>query len=244
VVGTDALAMGLNMPIARIVMTTTVKFNGVEEEEISASLARQIAGRAGRYGVHEEGLVAGFDDDTHEVMRALLRKNSRRSAPPGFSVAPSLEHLHRIASVTRETLAGQAARALSTISMCRMASSSRASPRSSRSARCGSTPCPVVAEKFMLSLVPVSTKVPSLQRAWEQWAHSAGQEARCASWSRTMGSLPVAILIPLTPGIKRPEAGARRARHHAWCRPTARSWPASSRACRSASSCRRFRRTW
>jgi ATP-dependent RNA helicase SUPV3L1/SUV3 len=54
VVGTDALAMGLNMPIARIVMTTAVKYNGVEEE-ISAALAKQIAGRAGRYGVHEEG---------------------------------------------------------------------------------------------------------------------------------------------------------------------------------------------
>ena len=40
VVGTDALAMGLNMPIARIVMTTTVKFNGIEEEEIPAALAR------------------------------------------------------------------------------------------------------------------------------------------------------------------------------------------------------------
>ena len=69
VVGTDALAMGLNMPIARIVMTTAVKYNGYEEEEISAALARQIAGRAGRYGVHEEGFVAGYDDDTHYVMR-------------------------------------------------------------------------------------------------------------------------------------------------------------------------------
>jgi ATP-dependent RNA helicase SUPV3L1/SUV3 len=47
VVGTDAIAMGLNMPIQRIVMTTAVKYNGVEEEEISAALAKQIAGRAG-----------------------------------------------------------------------------------------------------------------------------------------------------------------------------------------------------
>jgi ATP-dependent RNA helicase SUPV3L1/SUV3 len=54
------------MPIQRIVMTTAVKYNGVEEEEISAALAKQIAGRAGRYGVHEEGFVAGYDDDTHE----------------------------------------------------------------------------------------------------------------------------------------------------------------------------------
>ena len=52
-IATDALSMGLNMRISRIVMTTTVKFNGVEEEEISASLTRQIAGRAGRYGPND-----------------------------------------------------------------------------------------------------------------------------------------------------------------------------------------------
>jgi ATP-dependent RNA helicase SUPV3L1/SUV3 len=33
-----------------------------------------------------------------------------------------------------------------------------------------------VSEKFMLSLVPVSTKVPSLQRAWEQWAHALAKK--------------------------------------------------------------------
>jgi ATP-dependent RNA helicase SUPV3L1/SUV3 len=94
---------GLNMPISRIVMTTAVKFNGVEEEEIPAALARQIAGRAGRYGVHEEGWVAGYDEDTHEVMRALLKEKLAPVPASGFSVAPTLEHLHRIAAVTRET---------------------------------------------------------------------------------------------------------------------------------------------
>jgi ATP-dependent RNA helicase SUPV3L1/SUV3 len=103
VVATDALAMGLNMPIQRIVMTTAVKYNGVEEEEISAALARQIAGRAGRFGVHEEGFVAGYDDDTHEVMRALLKEKLAPVRSNGFAVAPSLEQLHRIASVTGET---------------------------------------------------------------------------------------------------------------------------------------------
>jgi len=34
-----------------------------------------------------------------------------------------------------------------------------------------------VAEKFTLSLVPVSTKVPSLQRAWEQWARALAKRA-------------------------------------------------------------------
>ena len=90
VVGTDALAMGLNMPIQRIVMTTAVKYNGVEEEEISAALAKQIAGRAGRYGVHEEGFVAGYDDDTHDIMRSLMKEKIPPVPATGFAVAPSL----------------------------------------------------------------------------------------------------------------------------------------------------------
>ncbi|SHG66261.1 helicase-related protein [Massilia sp. CF038] len=180
VVATDALAMGLNMPIARIVMTTTVKFNGVEEEEISASLARQIAGRAGRYGVHEEGLVAGYDDDTHEVMRALLREKLAPISASGFMVAPTLEHLHRIASVTGETsLSKLLKRFVHNIDVPDGFFYPRITEEQAERALWLDTLSLSVAEKFMLSLVPVSTKVPSLQRAWEQWAHALAKKKIC-----------------------------------------------------------------
>jgi ATP-dependent RNA helicase SUPV3L1/SUV3 len=180
VVGTDALAMGLNMPIARIVMTTTVKFNGVDEEEIPAALARQIAGRAGRYGVHEEGLVAGFDDNTHEVMRALLREKPLPIGASGFAVAPSLEHLHRIASVTRESsLVKLLRRFVHNIDVPDGFFYPRITEEQSERALWLDTLPLSVAEKFMLSLVPVSTKVPSLQRAWEYWAHSLAKKKVC-----------------------------------------------------------------
>lgn len=177
VVATDALAMGLNMPIQRIVMTTTVKYNGVEEEEISASLARQIAGRAGRYGVHEEGLVAGYDDDTHEVMRALLKEKIAPLSATGFSVAPSVEHLHRIAAVTGETsLAKLLKRFMHNIDVPDGFFYPRITDEQAERALWLDTLALSVAEKFMLSLVPVSTKVPSLQRAWEQWAQALAKK--------------------------------------------------------------------
>ena len=177
VVATDALAMGLNLPIARIVMTTTVKFNGVDEEEISASLARQIAGRAGRYGVHEEGLVAGYDDDTHDVMRALLKEKIAPLSATGFSVAPSLEHLHRIASVTGETsLAKLLKRFMHNIDVPDGFFFPRITDEQAERALWLDTLPLSVADKFMLSLVPVSTKVPSLQRAWEQWAQALAKK--------------------------------------------------------------------
>lgn len=177
VIATDSISMGLNLPISRIVMTTTVKFNGVEEEEISASLARQIAGRAGRYGVHEEGLVAGYDDDTHEVMRALLKEKISPLSATGFSVAPSLEHLHRIAAVTGEnSLAKLFKRFMHNIDVPDGFFFPRITDEQSERALWLDTLPLSVAEKFMLSLVPVSTKVPSLQRAWEQWAQALSKK--------------------------------------------------------------------
>lgn len=180
VVGTDALAMGLNMPIARIVMTTTVKYNGVEEEEISAALAKQIAGRAGRYGVHEEGFVAGYDDDTHQVMRALMKEKIPPVAATGFAVAPSLEQLHRISSVTGETsLVKLLRRFVHNIDVPDGFFYPRITEEQNERAEWLDTLPLSVAEKFMLSLVPISSRVPVLQSAWEHWALSLAKKKVC-----------------------------------------------------------------
>jgi ATP-dependent RNA helicase SUPV3L1/SUV3 len=171
VMGTDAIAMGLNMPIARVVMTTSVKYNGYEEEEIPAALARQIAGRAGRYGVHEEGLVAGYDNETHNVMRSLLREKPLPLKTTGFAVAPTLEHLHRISSVTHEhALAKLLKRFVHNIDVPDGFFYPRITEDQFERAAWLDTLELTVAEKFALSLVPISAKVPSLQNAWESWA--------------------------------------------------------------------------
>ncbi|QGZ43288.1 RNA helicase [Pseudoduganella flava] len=170
VVGTDAIAMGLNMPIQRIVMTSTIKFNGYEEEEIPAALARQIAGRAGRYGIHEEGLVAGYDADSHEVMRSLLKEKPVPLNTTGFAVAPTLEHLHRIAAVTGETsLAKLLKRFIHNIDVPDGFFYPRITEDQMERATWLDTLPLSVADKFTLSLVPVSTKVVALQNAWEHW---------------------------------------------------------------------------
>jgi len=177
VVGTDALAMGLNLPIARIVMTTAVKYNGYEEEEISAALAKQIAGRAGRFGVHEEGFVAGYDDDTHYVMRALMKEKIPPVAATGFAVAPSLEQLHRISSVTGETsLVKLLKRFVHNIDVPDGFFYPRITEEQNERAEWLDTLPLSVAEKFMLSLVPISSRVPVLQSAWEHWSLSLAKK--------------------------------------------------------------------
>lgn len=57
VVATDAIGMGINLPIRRIVFMNTVKFDGVQKRRLHAEEIRQIAGRAGRYGYYDTGYV-------------------------------------------------------------------------------------------------------------------------------------------------------------------------------------------
>ncbi len=57
VVSTDAIGMGLNLPIRRIIFMETEKFDGVERRELKPEEIRQIAGRAGRFGMYNRGYV-------------------------------------------------------------------------------------------------------------------------------------------------------------------------------------------
>lgn len=57
-VATDAIGMGLNLPIRRVIFSTLAKWDGREERALTPAEVRQIGGRAGRYGQHEEGIVA------------------------------------------------------------------------------------------------------------------------------------------------------------------------------------------
>ncbi len=67
VVSTDAIGMGLNLPIRRIVFLETEKFDGIRSRNLSPSEIKQIAGRAGRRGIFEKGYY------TSEYSRKLIR---------------------------------------------------------------------------------------------------------------------------------------------------------------------------
>ena len=57
-VATDAIGMGLNLNIRRIVFAALRKYDGTMSRDLTAQEVKQIGGRAGRYGMHEAGVVA------------------------------------------------------------------------------------------------------------------------------------------------------------------------------------------
>lgn len=57
-VSTDAIAMGMNLPVKRIIFSTLSKFYNSKEFPITHSEIKQIAGRAGRYQRFPEGYTS------------------------------------------------------------------------------------------------------------------------------------------------------------------------------------------
>ncbi|MFT6630556.1 MAG: ATP-dependent RNA helicase SUPV3L1/SUV3 [Bacteriovoracaceae bacterium] len=73
-VATDAIAMGMNLPVKRIVFTATSKFYDGKEHPLSNSELKQIAGRAGRFQRFPEGYVTTLTkvDDGIEIVKGAL----------------------------------------------------------------------------------------------------------------------------------------------------------------------------
>ena len=54
---TDAIGMGVNLPIRRIIFLSTKKFDGEEIRDLTSQEVKQIAGRAGCIGIYDTGYV-------------------------------------------------------------------------------------------------------------------------------------------------------------------------------------------
>ncbi len=81
-VSTDAIGMGMNLPIRRIVFMDIVKYDGKERRLLTTAETKQIAGRAGRLGMYDEGFVTCIERsdvirdnltaETEEITQARL----------------------------------------------------------------------------------------------------------------------------------------------------------------------------
>ena len=72
VVSTDAIGMGLNLPVKRIVFIETEKFDGTQKRPLLLQEVKQIAGRAGRFGIHENGYVTAMGTRNLTYIKKLM----------------------------------------------------------------------------------------------------------------------------------------------------------------------------
>ncbi|MDM5212611.1 helicase-related protein [Peribacillus sp. NJ4] len=85
VVATDAIGMGLNLPIRRIVFLENEKFDGTRRRRLTSQEIKQIAGRAGRKGIYDTGKVA-FTAEV-KIMNKLLEQMDEPVQT--FTIAPT-----------------------------------------------------------------------------------------------------------------------------------------------------------
>lgn len=76
VISTDAIGMGLNLPIKRVIFVETYKFDGVQKRILNPPEIKQIAGRAGRMGLYEQGYVMAMSDKEY-FENALFEPNTK-----------------------------------------------------------------------------------------------------------------------------------------------------------------------
>ena len=112
--GTDTLGVGINVPIRTVMIVSLVKFDGRRLRALRAREFHQIAGRAGRPGYDDSGLVVGQAPD-HEIenAKALAKagddpkklRRVKRKAPDGPSWTK--ETFERLVAAEPERLQSQ-----------------------------------------------------------------------------------------------------------------------------------------
>jgi len=97
-VATDAIAMGLNLPIRTILFAKDNKFDGLRRRELLPTEVLQIAGRAGRYGIEEKGYVGALDEHALKTIDKAFHTPLPDIELP-VSVMASLEHVMLIGEI-------------------------------------------------------------------------------------------------------------------------------------------------
>ncbi len=100
-IATDAIAMGMNLPIKTILFSKAEKFDGVSQRNLFPSEIHQISGRAGRYGLNEEGFVGALNPEALKIVKKNFYKDAREITIP-FKVMANLEHIKLVAKILEE----------------------------------------------------------------------------------------------------------------------------------------------
>ena len=100
-VATDAIAMGLNLPIKTLLFSKADKFDGQSQRDLTASEVQQISGRAGRYGLSEKGYVGAVTNDVLKKIGPLFTQKAQTVSIP-FNVMANFDHIMLVSNILEE----------------------------------------------------------------------------------------------------------------------------------------------
>ena len=178
-VATDAIGLGLNLPIQRVIFTSVQKYDGTERAELPVALLQQIGGRAGRFGhqAAEEGVVAGLTPAEHQVVARLMRAPQDILPTAGFMVTPGAQYLEQLAQISGDSRL-DVLLTLFTLhcdqgdQFFRPHVPEEQLARALQLDRLGNLPLRV---KHTFSMAPMASNHEDLDQAWRSWARQVNQ---------------------------------------------------------------------
>lgn len=100
-VATDAISMGLNLPIKTLLFSKADKFDGQNQRLLTPSEVQQIAGRSGRYGLTEKGHVGALSTDILKKISPLFTGAPDPIKIP-FNVMANFDHIMLVSNILEE----------------------------------------------------------------------------------------------------------------------------------------------
>lgn len=100
-VATDAISMGLNLPIKTLLFSKADKFDGQDQRLLTPSEVQQIAGRAGRYGLSEKGYIGALSADILKKISPLFTQKPDPVKIP-FNVMANFDHIMLVSNILEE----------------------------------------------------------------------------------------------------------------------------------------------
>jgi len=173
-VATDAIAMGLNLPIKTLLFSKADKFDGQNQRDLTVSEIQQIAGRAGRYGMSEKGFVGALSADVLRKISPLFGREAEAIKIP-FNVMANFDHIQLVSTILEEkSLAAiieffvenmKFEGPFRAINLESMAEASVIVDRYDLDMR----------TKYILATAPLSTKSPIVMGAYERYVRALAQ---------------------------------------------------------------------
>jgi ATP-dependent RNA helicase SUPV3L1/SUV3 len=173
-IATDAIAMGLNLPIKTLLFSKADKFDGQNQRDLTVSEMQQIAGRAGRYGLSEKGFVGALTGDVLKKIAPLFTKKAEDITIP-FNVMASYDHIQLVSSILEE-------KSLSNIINFFVDNMKFEGPFRAVNLESMAEAAAIVdhydldmKSKYILATAPLSTKSPIVMGAYERYVKALAQ---------------------------------------------------------------------
>ena len=178
-VATDAIAMGLNLPIKTILFTNDTKFDGISKRKINVNEIVQIAGRAGRYGHFEAGFLGATRRDILAHVAEEFKKPIKTIKPP-FRVKINASQLDSLSSHIKTNSLTKVLKFFAenmTFSGPFVASNISSMITASRIV--DSKENLKFEDKYLLAQAPITTKSPIILQAYEAYIAAVIKKRMC-----------------------------------------------------------------